>query len=41
VTLAPKPYPADDGVHTKPGRKDQIAYMPASSPADTGLEFIA
>ncbi len=29
VTLAPKPYPADDGVCTKPGRKDQIAYMPA------------
>nr|WP_262414573.1 hypothetical protein [Streptomyces sp. ST1015] len=29
VTLAPKPYPALAGVWTKPGRKDQIAYMPA------------
>jgi hypothetical protein len=29
VTLAPNPYPAELGVWTKPGRKDQIEYMPA------------
>ena len=37
VTLAPKPYPAADGVCANRGRKDQIANIPAPNSSADGL----